>query len=82
MSAKELDFETALSQLEEIISRLEDGQIPLEEALDMFAAGIKLSKFCNQRLDAAEEKVKLLYAGPDGKPVLEDAKLSSPEGNE
>jgi exodeoxyribonuclease VII small subunit len=53
-------FESALSQLESIVARLEDGDLPLEESLKLFEEGIKLSRFCNQKLNEAHKKVELL----------------------
>jgi len=72
MSDKELDFETALSQLEEIIRQLEDGQVPLEKALELFTEGIRLSKLCNSRLDMVEEKIQLLLSNEEGQPMLKE----------
>jgi len=59
-------FEDALSKLEKIVSRLEDGEIPLEESLKLFEEGIRLSRFCNQKLDEAEKRVEILMKGKDG----------------
>ncbi len=59
-------FEDALGRLEKIVSKLEDGDIPLEESLKLFEEGIRLSRFCNQKLDEAERKVEILLKGKDG----------------
>lgn len=59
-------FEDALNKLEKIVSKLEDGEIPLEESLKLFEEGIRLSRFCNQKLDEAEKKVEILLKGKDG----------------
>jgi len=59
-------FENALSQLESIVSRLEDGDLPLEESLRLFEEGIKLSRFCNQKLNEAQKKVEVLLRGNEG----------------
>ena len=59
-------FEDALSKLEKIVSRLEEGEIPLEESLKLFEEGIRLSRFCNQKLDEAEKKVEILLKGKNG----------------
>lgn len=64
MMAKE-KFEDALNKLEKIVSKLEDGDIPLEESLKLFEEGIRLSQFCNQKLDEAEKKVEILLKGKD-----------------
>jgi exodeoxyribonuclease VII small subunit len=59
-------FENALSQLESIVSQLEDGDLPLEESLKLFEEGIKLSRFCNQKLNEAQKKVEVLLRGNEG----------------
>ena len=59
-------FEDALEKLEKIVSKLEDGDIPLEESLKLFEEGIRLTRFCNQKLDEAEKRVEILLKGKDG----------------
>jgi len=59
-------FEDALKKLEKIVTRLEEGEISLEESLKLFEEGIKLSHFCNQKLDEAEKKVEILMKGKEG----------------
>ncbi|GIN19950.1 MAG TPA: exodeoxyribonuclease VII small subunit [Bacillus bacterium] len=56
MSGK-LTFEKALEELEVIIKRLEEGDIPLEEALEIYQKGMELSKTCHDKLKYAEEKL-------------------------
>lgn len=56
-------FEDALNKLEKIVSKLEEEDIPLEESLKLFEEGIRLSQFCNQKLDEAEKKVEILLKG-------------------
>ena len=58
-------FESALSQLESIVARLEDGDLPLEESLKLFEEGIRLSRFCNQKLNEAQKKVEVLLKGEE-----------------
>lgn len=58
-------FEDALKKLEKIVSKLEEGEIPLEESLKLFEEGIRLSRFCNQKLDEVEKKVEILLKGKD-----------------
>ena len=53
-------FEDAISQLESIVARLENGDLSLEESLKLFEEGIKLSRFCNQKLNEVQKKVKVL----------------------
>lgn len=59
-------FEDTLDKLEKIVSKLEEGDISLEESLKLFEEGIRLSRFCNQKLDEAEKKVEVLLKGKDG----------------
>ena len=72
-------FEEALSKLEEIVSKLEKGEIPLEESLKLFEEGIRLSRFCNQKLDEAEKRVEILLKDREGifKPQPFDPSASS-----
>lgn len=53
-------FEQTLAQLEVLVSRMEDGQLSLEEALSAFETGIKLTRECQQALQQAELKVQML----------------------
>ena len=66
MSAKKLDFEQAMARWEEIVTALERGDAPLEEALSLFEEGAALMKQCSSALDKAEQKVSKLLAGADG----------------
>ena len=59
-------FEDALDKLEKIVSKLEDGEIPLEESLKLFEEGMRVSRLCNQKLEEAEKKVEILMKGKDG----------------
>ncbi len=72
-------FEDALDKLEKIVSKLEEGDIALEESLKLFEEGIRLSRFCNQKLDEAERKVEILLKGKDGttKPFPFDPSVNS-----
>ncbi|MGI6194537.1 MAG: exodeoxyribonuclease VII small subunit [Clostridiales bacterium] len=65
-------FEAAIARLEEIVRALESGGAPLDESLSLFEEGVSLVKLCNEKLDAAEQKVKLLTTGPDGTTSEED----------
>ncbi len=64
--AKPVDFERALAELETQVQRLEGGDLPLEDALKAFEEGVRLTRQCQQSLDAAEQKVQLLLAKRDG----------------
>jgi exodeoxyribonuclease VII small subunit len=63
---KKLSFETALKELELIAGRLEDGSLGLEESIAEFERGIKLSRYCQQKLEEAERKIEILQKGEDG----------------
>lgn len=57
---KTVDFEKALNQLEELVTRMEEGELSLEDSLNAFEKGIKLTRECQTALDEAEQKVQLL----------------------
>lgn len=59
-----MTFEAAVVRLEEIVRALENGQTPLEDSLSLYEEGIRLVRLCNERLDGAEQKIKLLQAVP------------------
>ncbi len=59
-------FEESLKKLEKIVSRLEKGDIPLEESLRLFEEGVQLSRFCNEKLDEAERRVEILLRNEEG----------------
>ena len=60
--SEELTFESAFAQLEEIVGKLEAGDLPLDEAMALFEQGQKLAALCSARLDEAELKVQQLSA--------------------
>ena len=71
------DFESALTALEGKVKALEEGNLPLEEALKVFEEGMALAETCSAKLQEAEQKVEVLLKGADGKmrrePFGEDA---------
>ena len=77
MSDETPRFEDALKQLEEIVQRLEKGELQLEESLKLYEEGIRLSRLCHAKLEEAEGKIELLMkdargelvADKDGKPT-------------
>lgn len=66
MNPDKMTFEAALVRLEEIVRALESGNAPLDESLAMFEEGSALVKLCNDKLDTAEQKIKILVAKQDG----------------
>ncbi len=61
-----LKFEEALGRLEGIVTRLEGGDLPLEEALGIFEEGVRLTRHCSRRLSEAERKVSILMKNAQG----------------
>ncbi|HLE67798.1 MAG TPA: exodeoxyribonuclease VII small subunit [Burkholderiales bacterium] len=59
-SAGELTFERALAELERIVARMESGELSLEQALASHKRGLELAKFCQGRLEAAQQQVQVL----------------------
>lgn len=57
-----MNFETKLNRLEDIVEKMETGDLALEESLKMFEEGVKLVRECQTQLNAAEQKVKILLA--------------------
>ncbi len=62
----EKKFETAMARLEEIVTELEKGDIPLEQSLRLFEEGVKLARICQARLQEAERKVEVLLKDAQG----------------
>ena len=60
------DFESALKRLEEIVKKLENGELSLDSALELFEEGIKLSRFCHTKLEQAERRVEILLKNTSG----------------
>ena len=55
-------FEQSMAELEQLVTQLEQGDIPLDQALANFERGIHLTRQCQQQLEQAEQKVKILLA--------------------
>ncbi|MBL4870686.1 MAG: exodeoxyribonuclease VII small subunit [Robiginitomaculum sp.] len=68
---KDLSFEDALSELEAIVARLERGDAPLEESIDVYERGAKLKKHCEDKLKKAQLKVDKIVLGSDGSASVE-----------
>jgi exodeoxyribonuclease VII small subunit len=71
MSESSNEFEKAFQQLEKIVQRLEGEELPLDESLGLFEEGIRLSRFCHQRLEEVEKKIELILADAKGQPVTQ-----------
>lgn len=62
-------FEAQLATLERIVRELERGDLPLEQSLDLFEQGVRLSRECQERLNEAERRIEVLLRGGDGATV-------------
>lgn len=70
-------FEEQLKSLEEVVDRLEKGDLPLQESLQLFEKGMALSTSCKAELDAAEGQVQVLLQQKDGSRMAQDLNLES-----
>jgi exodeoxyribonuclease VII small subunit len=75
----ELTFERALAELEKIVHSMESGELSLEQALATHKRGLELARFCQQRLEAAQQQVKVLE-GEVLKPLAAAAEPETGEG--
>lgn len=66
MEEKEISFEEAMAELEGIVSQLENGDVPLEQAIELFQQGMKLSGLCTQKLEHMEKKIEMLIETEQG----------------
>jgi exodeoxyribonuclease VII small subunit len=64
----EMSFEDALRALEEIVTRLERGDVPLEDSIALYERGAALKKQCESRLNAAQMRVEAIRLAEDGTP--------------
>ena len=60
MDASIKDFEGAIAELEGIVKKLEEGDLPLEKSLELYERGVQLSRFCHARLEEAEQRIEIL----------------------
>ena len=63
-----MSYEQALKALEEVVRRLESGEVALDESISLYERGEKLRAHCQARLDAAQARIEKIVAGPDGAP--------------
>ena len=63
------DFESALSELEALVVQLEDGSLSLEQSLQLFERGVKLSRYCHGRLEEAERRLEVLTERGEPRPA-------------
>jgi exodeoxyribonuclease VII small subunit len=65
----DLSFEDALRALEDVVRKLESGEVPLDDSIDLYERGEALRKHCQARLDSAQARIERIVAGPDGQPT-------------
>jgi exodeoxyribonuclease VII small subunit len=70
-----MSFEDALAELEQIVRRLEGGQVKLDEAILSYERGAQLKRHCERKLNQAQQRVDRIVIGPDGAVIAEPAKL-------
>jgi exodeoxyribonuclease VII small subunit len=78
--ASNQNFESALQELESVVEQLESGDLSLEDSLAEFEKGVRLVKYCNQKLTEVEAKVELLLKDNEGR--LQLKRLNSLAGDE
>jgi len=70
-----MSFEDALAELEQIVRRLEAGQVKLDDAIQSYERGAQLKRHCEHKLNEAQQRVDRIVIGPDGAVAAEPAKL-------
>lgn len=73
---KSVKFEVALKKLEDIVNKLEDGDMELEKSIDLFQEGIDMAKVCQKKLDESEKKIEKLVKDKAG--VLSTEPMDDP----
>ena len=63
------DFEAAIAELETVVKKLEEGDLPLEASLQLYERGVHLSRFCHARLEEAERRIEILNERGQLKPA-------------
>jgi exodeoxyribonuclease VII small subunit len=63
------DFEAAIAELDAIVKKLEEGDLPLERSLELYERGVHLSRFCHARLEEAERRIEILNERGEVKPA-------------
>jgi exodeoxyribonuclease VII small subunit len=63
------DFEAAIAELETVVKKLEEGDLPLETSLQLYERGVHLSRFCHAQLEEAEKRIEILNERGQLKPA-------------
>jgi exodeoxyribonuclease VII small subunit len=81
-TGKKADFEKSLARLEEIVRRLENANLTLDDAMKFFEEGMELSRVCQKQLEEAEGRVEILLKKADGKIAAQPFEAAAPEDEE
>ena len=71
LKMEDMSFEDAIQELETIIDKLESGEVPLDETISLYDRGSELKKYCEQKLQTAEEKIQRISKKEPGFEGLE-----------
>ncbi len=82
MSKSDIKFEEALKRLEEIVVKLEKGDLPLEKSLSLFEEGVNLSRFCVSKLEEVKRRVDILIKSEDGNFSNKRFEIEEPDDKE
>lgn len=74
-------FENAIERLENIVEQMESDSLPLEDLLVRYEEGLKLVKFCSEKLEAAEKRIEIIARDANGKPRLVEFEAKATAGN-
>ena len=69
------DFEAAIAELESIVKKLEEGDLPLEKSLELYERGVQLSRFCHSRLEEAERRIEIVNERGELRPAPPSLRL-------
>ena len=72
---EELSYEESMKELEQVVKELEGNELTLDESIEKFEKGMKLSKHCSKLLDGAEKKIAMLIEKEDGSVTTEKFEL-------
>jgi exodeoxyribonuclease VII small subunit len=81
-AAEAPNFEAQLASLERIVRELERGELPLEQSLELFEQGVRLSRECQERLNEAERRIEVLLRGGDGSTIAVPFEADEPPEDE
>jgi len=76
------DFESAISELESIVKTLEGGDLSLEQSLELYERGVRLSRFCHTRLEDAERRIEVLNDRGERAPAPDTLTRSVEDGDD